>query len=151
MTLLHPGVVRANPGAKGAPRDGAPISPEPCSHSRVRVDGKFLARGRQRLWVRGVTYGPFAPAADGQPFPAPDRLAAAFARMRAAGITSVRTYHVPPAGVLRLAEEAGLTVLAGLPWLDIPWRKHLFFLNSRPMQREAREFVRRAAQLGRNH
>ena len=37
---------------------------------RVRVDGKLFARGAERLPVRGVTYGPFAPAGDGEPFPA---------------------------------------------------------------------------------
>src|SRR5262245_50828549 len=151
MALLHGRLDGVSPSANGAHRGGIPNGPLPCLHGRVRVDGKYFARGGQRLWVQGVTYGPFAPDAEGLPFPTPQRVAGDFTQMRAAGINSVRTYHVPPEWFLRLAEESGLTVLVGLPWLDVPWRKHLFFLKSRPIQREAREFVRRAAQLGRNH
>jgi len=36
---------------------------------RVRVDGKFLVRGNQRLRIQGVTYGPFPPNEDAEPFP----------------------------------------------------------------------------------
>src|SRR5258708_5263523 len=32
---------------------------------RVRVDGKFLARGAERLRICGATYGPFAPTSGG--------------------------------------------------------------------------------------
>ena len=32
---------------------------------RVRVDGKFLRVGAQKLWVKGVTYGPFRPQTSG--------------------------------------------------------------------------------------
>jgi GT2 family glycosyltransferase len=151
MALLYRRLDEVNPSANGAYREDIQNGPLPCGHSRVRVDGKFFARGGQRLWVRGVTYGPFAPDADGQPFPTPKEVAEDFARMRATGINSVRTYDVPPEWVLRLADESGLTILLGLPWADVPWRRHLFFLESRQIQREAREFVRRAARLGRNH
>src|SRR5689334_16445617 len=41
---------------------------------RPRVEGKFLAVGTERLHVRGVTYGTFAPDADGGRFPTPDRV-----------------------------------------------------------------------------
>src|SRR5262249_56939345 len=92
---------------------------------RMRVDGKFSARGGKRLRVRGVTYGPFAPDAEGQPFPAPERVADDFRRMQAAGLNAVRTYHVPPPRLLRLADEHGISVL-----IDVPWQKHLCFLDS---------------------
>src|SRR5262245_44499643 len=101
MDFLHQGLAGVNPGANGEHGPGTRNGPLPCAHGRVRVDGKFLARGRQRLWVRGVTYGPFAPDAEGQPFPTPDRVADDFARMRAAGVNAVRTYHVPPEWALR--------------------------------------------------
>src|SRR5437016_5791864 len=95
----------------------------PAGHAaagaRPRVAGKFLARGGQRLRVRGVTYGPFAPGADGQPFPARGRAAADFAAMRAAGLNAVRTYHPPPDWLLDLADERGMNV-----FIDIPWAKH---------------------------
>jgi GT2 family glycosyltransferase len=118
---------------------------------RVRVDGKFFARGRQRLRIHGVTYGPFAPDADRQPFPAAACVGEDFARMQAAGVNALRTYHVPPEWFLRLADEAGLNVLMGLPWVDVPWRRHFGFLESEQVRREARQFVRQAAERGRNH
>jgi GT2 family glycosyltransferase len=112
----------------------------------VRVDGKFFARGGRRLRVHGVTYGPFAPNADGQPFPSTERVAGDFGHMQAAGINAVRTYHVPPAWFLHLADQCPMQV-----FLDVPWGKHLCFLDSDEAQREARECVRRAAKLAQRH
>jgi GT2 family glycosyltransferase len=110
------------------------------------VDGKFFARGRQRLRIRGVTYGPFAPDPEGQPFPAPERVRDDFARMRAIGVNALRTYHVPPEWLLALADEGGLAV-----FVDVPWPKHLCFLDSRRLERQARDSVRQAAECGRGH
>src|SRR4051812_35402749 len=58
--------------------------------SRVRVDGKFFARGGQRLRLQGVTYGPFAPNADGDAFPTPQRVGDDFQGLRDAGLNAVR-------------------------------------------------------------
>ena len=110
---------------------------------RVRVDGKFLARGGRRFRVQGVTYGPFPPDADGRPFPAPPRVGADFAQMRGVGVNAVRTYHVPPAWFLDLADEHGIAV-----YIDVPWAKHLCFLDCEAAKRGAREAVRAAAVLG---
>src|SRR5262249_45923001 len=97
---------------------------------RAQVAGKFFARGGSRLRLRGVTYGPFAPDALGQPVPAPERVAQDFAAMRAAGINAVRTYHVPPEWFLILADMTGINVL-----VDVPWPKHVCFLDSPQAQR----------------
>src|SRR5262249_11725743 len=115
-----------------------------CDAARLRVDGRFFARGQERVRLRGVTYGPFAPSGD-VPFPAPQRVARDFDLMRAAGINSARTYHLPPAWLLRLAQEQGIGV-----FVDIPWREHLCFLDSHEAQREARDAVRQAVQSRRN-
>src|SRR5262249_40935840 len=37
------------------------------AHPRVRINGKFFARRNERLRIRGVTYGPFAPNEQGEP------------------------------------------------------------------------------------
>jgi GT2 family glycosyltransferase len=66
--------------------------------------------------------------------------------MRALGLSSIRTYDVPPEWLLGLADEQGLTVL-----LDVPWAKHQCFLDSRRARREARQAVRQAAERGRGH
>src|SRR5207249_1600063 len=129
-------------GPRPGPAHPAPPAPLP----RPRVEGKFLARGGERFRVKGVTYGPFAPDAAGSPFPDPARAAHDFAGMRDAGINTIRTYHVPPDWLLRLAAEAGLGVL-----VDVPWTKHLCFLDSADAQAEARRAVRAAAVRGREH
>jgi GT2 family glycosyltransferase len=66
--------------------------------------------------------------------------------MQAAGVNSFRTYHVPPAWLLDLADGHALSV-----FVDVPWRKHLCFLESAAARREAREAVRQAALRGRDH
>jgi hypothetical protein len=33
------------------------------------VSGKFFYAGDEKLYVKGVSYGPSSPAADGAPFP----------------------------------------------------------------------------------
>src|SRR5947209_13095809 len=102
----------------------APANGRAAPAARVRVDGKGFARGGERLRIQGVTYGPFAPGADGQPFPAPARVHEDFLRMRAGGINAIRTYHAPPGWLLDAADEHGVAVL-----LDVPWPKHLCFLE----------------------
>ena len=128
---------------------GASGPPDACR--RPRVDGKFLARGRHRLRVHGVTYGPFGPDAQHHTFPASERAAQDFAAMQAAGINAVRTYDLPSARLLELADQHGINVLMGLPWVDVPYRQHFAFLESSRVRREARECVRHAAKLGQRH
>jgi GT2 family glycosyltransferase len=110
------------------------------------VDGKFVARGEERLRVQGVTYGPFTAAGKGGPFPLPKIVEDDFRRMKAVAINSLRTYHVPPEWFLDKADEQGLTV-----FVDVPWAKHLCFLESHRAQAAARISVRQAAERGRNH
>ncbi|HXG08646.1 MAG TPA: glycosyltransferase [Gemmataceae bacterium] len=114
--------------------------------SRVQVDGKFFSRGGRRLRIRGVTYGPFAPSERGEPFPAPDRVRADLGRMRAIGINAIRTYHVPPEWLLALADEEGMAVL-----VDVPWPKHLCFLEDGRVRGEVRQTIRQAVRSGRRH
>lgn len=137
-----PGVLprRPQPGGREVlPALGAP-APERCPRPRAggprpAVDGKLLAVGGERLWVRGVTYGTFAPGPDGEQFGTREQVAEDFAAMAAAGCTTVRTYTAPPVWVLDLALRHGLWVLAGLPW-----EQHVAFLEDRerPAAIEAR-------------
>ena len=127
--------------------DSGTKSVDSCSGAgRARVDGKFLARGSERLRLKGVTYGPFAPNDAGEPFPRRDRVLADFALMTSAGINAIRTYYAPPNWFLDLTDESGINVL-----IDVPWSKHLCFLDDREHQVEARDAVRRAASVGRTH
>jgi GT2 family glycosyltransferase len=113
---------------------------------RARIDGKFFSLRGQRIRIQGVTYGPFAPNPRQEPFPAAERIADDFASMQAIGINAIRTYHVPPDWFLSLADEQGMMV-----FVDVPWPKHLCFLESESVQREARRLVREAARRGQHH
>jgi GT2 family glycosyltransferase len=117
-----------------------------AGRSRLRVDGKFFARGNRRVRIQGVTYGPFAPDKHGEPFPTPDRVDDDFARMQAIGINAIRVYHAPPQWFLERVDEWGMGIFA-----DIPWRKHLCFLDSDEARKEARQFTQEVASRGRSH
>jgi GT2 family glycosyltransferase len=114
------------------PKKPSPVVPFPA---RVRAQGKFLWAGAEKLFVKGVTYGPFAPEADPQGFER-ERAARDFAAMAAAGVNTVRVYDVPPRWLLDLAARHGLHVIAGLAW-----EQHVAFLDE---PARARAIVRRA-------
>ncbi|HJZ58030.1 MAG TPA: glycosyltransferase, partial [Gemmataceae bacterium] len=123
-----------------------PPRPRPAGAGpRTRVDGKYLVRGGQRLWVKGITYGPFAPH-EGDPFPPPRVVRHDLAAMREAGINSVRAYHLPPEWLFHTLDEQGMTVL-----VDVPWPKHTCFLDTARAGRRARQRVREAAKAGAAH
>ena len=109
------------------------------SGPRVSVDGKFFRLGEKKFYVKGVTYGPFAPNAAGQPFASPEQTAADFAQIRELGANTIRIYQVPAKWFLDLASANGLKVL-----IEIPWSWHLCFLDSKPLRDEAVDAVRRA-------
>src|SRR5947209_4611587 len=113
---------------------------------RARLDGRRFRRGGAPLVIQGVTYGPFAPDEYGQQIPSMARMRDDFRAMRDCGINALRVYHAPPARLLDLADEEGLCVL-----VDVPWRKHLCFLESADARREARQAMRQAAERGRYH
>ncbi len=102
----------------------APIGPEP-----VRVHGKFFFRGDEKLYVKGVTYGPFGPGSHGAQFPERSVVATDFALMARMSANTVRVFTVPPLWLLDMAAAAGLRVLVG-----IPWAQHITFLDSRKVQ-----------------
>src|SRR5689334_21721423 len=80
---------------------------EPVTN-RVRRDGKFFRLGAEKFYVKGVTYGPFAPNADGEPLPSRQHTRADFEQILEMGANCVRIYHVPPPWFLDLAQEMGL-------------------------------------------
>ncbi len=103
---------------------------------RATVAGKFLQLGPERFWVKGVSYGTFAPDEDGRYFPPPARIAEDFALMRRAGVNMLRTYTVPDQRFLDLAQQHGLRIMAGVPWAD-----HVAFLDDRQLSRAIRRDV----------
>lgn len=93
---------------------------------RPRVKGKFLWKGSQKLWIRGVTYGTFRPNANGEQFPPPVIARQDLAQMVLHGFNTIRTYTIPPTWFLDLAQEHGLSIMVGLPW-----EQHILFLDEK--------------------
>jgi len=106
---------------------------------RVSIDGKFFRLGSQKFYVKGLTYGPFAPNEHGETFARPEQTRADMEQIRGAGANLLRVYYVPPRWFLELAAEYDLKVL-----VDIPWPHHLCFLDSPVSRQAARHSVSQA-------
>ena len=72
----------------------------------VRVRAKFFFAGAEKFFIKGVTYGPFKPDADGDFLPPLERVQQDFALMVELGINLMRIYHVPPKWLLDAARES---------------------------------------------
>src|SRR5262245_35836279 len=96
----------------------------PASAARIVTDGKFLRSGDDRFLVKGVTYGTFAPDANGHQFPPAGQVADDFRLMAQLGINTVRVYTPPSVELLDEAARRGLRVMVG-----VPWSQHVAFLD----------------------
>ncbi|HJU16721.1 MAG TPA: glycosyltransferase [Stellaceae bacterium] len=116
----------------------APLRAPPLPAAPIRVHGKFFFAGTQKHFVKGVTYGPFAPNEDEDGAQCPSRAVVAgdFAVMAEAGVNTVRVFTPPPLWLLDAAERAGLKVLVGLPWAQ-----HVTFLDSPEMEARIHDAV----------
>ena len=103
----------------------------------VAAAGKFLSRHGDKFYARGVTYGTFAPDADGRLFPPETRVDRDFRAMAEHGVNAVRIYTSPPRWLLDRASDHGLTVMVGLSWED-----HVAFLENRRQASDILERVR---------
>jgi O-antigen biosynthesis protein len=83
--------------------------------ARAEARGKFLWVGDEKLYVKGATYGAFAPDPSGAEYHDLDLIERDFAQMSDAGFNSVRIPHtMPPVSLLDIAERQGLKVMVGL-------------------------------------
>jgi len=106
--------------------------------ARLVAREKYLLDGAQKFYIRGVSYGPFAPNSRGERYPEPERAAADFALMSKLGANLLRLYVPPPPWMVEAAQNAGLRIMLGIPW---PF--HMAFLDSRDMMREIRDAIRK--------
>jgi GT2 family glycosyltransferase len=104
---------------------------------RPKIQGKFIFVGEEKFYIRGVTYGPFRPDAEGCEYHTPELVDQDFARMASMGINAVRTYTVPPRWLLDVAQRHGLRVMIGLPW-----EEHIAFLDSKKLAQDIVNRVR---------
>jgi glycosyltransferase involved in cell wall biosynthesis len=120
---------------------GAAPSLEP-----IRVRAKFFFEGDRKFFLKGVTYGPFAPDAEGHFVGDPAKARADFELIRALGVNVVRIYHIPPAWFLDICREFGLRAL-----ISIPWAEHVEFLNNPRIRRQVVETIRNGVAKNRGH
>ena len=112
----------------------------------VRVRAKFFFEGDKKFFVKGVTYGPFAPDAEGEYFGKPDGAARDLDLMVEAGVNLVRIYYVPPRWFLDLCAERGIRAL-----ISIPWAEHLEFLKDPKIRNAAKQAVREGVRKNAGH
>ena len=103
----------------------------------VRVRAKFFFEGDKKFFIKGVTYGPFAPDENGEYFGSPEGAARDLDLMVEAGVNLVRIYYVPPRWFLDLCEKRHIRAL-----ISIPWAEHLEFLKDAKIRNEAKNAVR---------
>src|SRR6476469_6123172 len=113
---------------------------------RVRRDGKFFRLGDEKFYVKGVTYGPFAPDANGHHFASRSHTKKDFEQILELGGNCVRIYYVPPEWFLELAREMGIKV-----FLDVCWPKNLAFVDDPEVTEQGRTAVRETARRCGNH
>lgn len=112
-----------------------PTATKSFLNNRVYVKGKFLYQGTEKLYLKGVTYGTFAPQEDGTQYPPQPVIAKDLRQMAAYGINCLRTYTIPPKYLLDEALLNNIKVMAGLPW-----EQHITFLDDK---KHKRDIVRR--------
>jgi O-antigen biosynthesis protein len=91
---------------------------------RVVVRSKFFFEGEKKFFVKGVTYGPFAPDSEGYQFGSKEQVAKDLSAIRETGVNLIRIYATPPRWFLDLCLENGLRVLFSIAWME-----HVEFLN----------------------
>lgn len=103
----------------------------------VKVRAKFFFDGEEKFFLKGVTYGPFAPDANGDHFGPPEGFARDAEKIVESGFNLLRIYYVPPKWFLDRCAEAGLRVL-----ITLPWAEHVAFLQEGKVRREIVRSVR---------
>ena len=96
------------------------------NHLRPVLDGKFFKIGDDRFYIKGTTYGTFAPDEKGEQFPPLEVVEKDFQLISESGINTIRTYTVPSIAILNLALKYNLKVMVGMPW-----EQHITFLESK--------------------
>src|SRR5262245_4599615 len=106
------------------------------SPDRLHARGKFFFVGQEKVMLKGVTCGPFAPDATGCQFPEAAMVERDFSLMAELGANTLRTFTMPPTWLLDLAAARGLRLLVGIPWAE-----HVCFLDSKSVTAEIRHAI----------
>ena len=113
---------------------------------RIRGVAKFFFEGEGKFFVKGVTYGPFKPDAEGNHLGRAEQVDVDLALMRQVGLNVVRIYHAPPRWFLDRCAAAGMRVL-----ITLPWAKHVEFLRERSARNAIAKTVQAAVKANAGH
>ncbi len=113
---------------------------------KLEARGKFFFSGADKVLLKGVTYGPFAPDGLGTQFPDWDTMARDLDLITELGANTLRTFTVPHRFVLDLAANRGVRVLVGIPWAE-----HVCFLDSKKVMAGIRRSVADAVKACARH
>ncbi len=113
---------------------------------RIRAVAKFFFEEDRKFFLKGVTYGPFAPDAEGFYLGDPDKLERDLQLMRQIGLNVLRIYHTPPRWFLDRCLAVKMRVL-----ITLPWEKHIEFLRQRTAREKIEESVRKAVSVNAGH
>ncbi len=105
--------------------------------TKIRAVSKFFFEGDRKFFIKGATYGPFKPDANGNSFGRPEQVDVDLGMMREIGINTVRVYHAPPDWFLEKCLAAGFRVL-----ITLPWEKHIEFLRQKKVRDKIARMVR---------
>ena len=133
------------PRSIALPSTPSAVTRTPGPLGRLEARGKFFFEGPEKVFVKGVTYGPFAPTA-GHDLPPAATVDADLALVRELGANTLRVFTVPPRWLLDRAATHGLRVLVGIPWAE-----HVCFLDSRPLAASIRRAVRAGVEACEGH
>ena len=114
--------------------------------AKVRSHGKFFFVDEKKVFLKGVTYGPFSPSRLGVPFPDASTVELDFALMRELGANTLRTFTPPPLWLLDIAASYGLGVITG-----IPWAQHICFVDSTRTRTEIRRSIEHTVKACKDH
>src|SRR5439155_21322361 len=117
-----------------------------ASQIPIRAAAKFFFEGDKKFFVKGVTYGPFMPDAEGHFLGSPAQAERDLTQTRGMGLNVVRIYHVPPLWFLDCCAAAGMRVL-----ITVPWAKHVEFLTRKASRDQIVATVRTAVATNRGH
>lgn len=98
------------------------------------------------MFLKGVSYGPFAPREDGEPLPPDAIIRTDLEAMRRAGVNTLRLHVPPPRSFLDLCAEFGMRVL-----ITLPWEQHIDFLRRRSVRSGIRRSLRDAVRERAGH
>lgn len=113
---------------------------------RIAVRSKFFFEGEKKFFVKGVTYGPFAPDAEGFQYGPQDQVSRDMAVIAETGANLIRIYTTPPLWFLDLCHQNGLRVLFSIAWME-----HVEFLNDRKVRASVEKAVRDAIREHKGH